>query len=199
MTKSGFGSRAPRSERKSEGLRTPATDRPGPGWPVPDWHRRLVAASCLVWLLTVVTRCSGSQRAAREEGKHDAGQRLPRARLPASHPWTMRQRRNLRVGSPYAFTPNGSFGDSVTGRDALKAFAERYHEENGSAPRHWYTALVLAPTDDGAEGRCYALTFNASTRSLMWTGTYKDVLVETAEGWRFSSRQLTIDTPASSE
>ena len=98
-----------------------------------------------------------------------------------------------------AFTPNGSFGDSVTGRDALIAFAERYHEENGSEPRHWYTALVLTPTADGAEGRCYALTFNASTRSLMWTGTYKDVLVETAEGWRFSSRQLTIDTPANGE
>ena len=98
-----------------------------------------------------------------------------------------------------AFTPNGSFGDSVTGRDALIAFAERYHEENGSEPRHWYTALVLTATDDGAEGRCYALTFNASTRSLMWTGTYKDVLVETAEGWRFSSRQLTIDTPANGE
>ena len=28
------------------------------------------------------------------------------------------------------FTPEGSFGDSVTGRDALIAFAERYHEEN---------------------------------------------------------------------
>ena len=97
------------------------------------------------------------------------------------------------------FTPDGSFGDSVTGRDALVAFAERYHEENGSEPRHWYTALVLTPTADGAEGRCYALTFNSSARSLMWTGTYRDVLVETSEGWRFSSRQLTIDTPANSE
>jgi hypothetical protein len=94
------------------------------------------------------------------------------------------------------FTPGGSFGDSVTGRDALVAFAERYHEENGSEPRHWYTALVLTPTAEGAEGRCYALTFNASTRSLMWTGTYKDVLVKTSAGWRFSSRQLTIDTTA---
>ena len=94
------------------------------------------------------------------------------------------------------FTPGGSFGDSVTGRDALVAFAERYHEENGSEPRHWYTALVLTPTAEGAEGRCYALTFNASTRSLMWTGTYKDALVKTSAGWRFSSRQLTIDTTA---
>ena len=42
------------------------------------------------------------------------------------------------VGWADAFTPNGSFGDSVTGRDALIAFAERYHEENGSEPRHWY-------------------------------------------------------------
>ena len=94
------------------------------------------------------------------------------------------------------FTPDGSFGDSVTGRDALIAFAERYHEENGSEPRHWYTALVLTPTAEGAEGRCYALTFNSSTRSLMWTGTYRDVLVKTSAGWRFSSRQLTIDTTA---
>ena len=95
-----------------------------------------------------------------------------------------------------AFTPNGSFGDSVTGRDALIAFAERYHEENGNEPRHWYNALVLTPTANGAEGACYAITFNVSTRSIMWTGTYKDVLVKTSGGWRFSSRQLTIETPA---
>ena len=92
------------------------------------------------------------------------------------------------------FTPDGSFGDSVTGRDALIVFAERYHEENGDAPRHWYGALVLAPSADGAEGRCYAVTFNSRTQSLMWTGTYRDLLVKTSEGWRFSSRQLTIDT-----
>ena len=97
-----------------------------------------------------------------------------------------------------AFTPTGSFGDSVTGRDALLAFAERYHEENGNEPRHWYNALVLTSTADGAEGACYAVTFNSSTGSLMWTGTYKDVLVKTSEGWRFSSRQLTID-PANNE
>ncbi len=95
-----------------------------------------------------------------------------------------------------AFTPHGSFGDSVTGRDALIAFAEGYHEDNGSEPRHWYNALVITPTADGAEGRCYALTFNSRTRSIMWTGTYKDVLVKTSDGWRFSSRQLTIDTVA---
>ena len=93
-----------------------------------------------------------------------------------------------------AFTPNGSFGDAVTGRDALIAFAEGYHEDNGSEPRHWYNALVITPTADGAEGRCYALTFNSRTRNIMWTGTYKDVLVKTSDGWRFSSRQLTIDT-----
>ena len=97
------------------------------------------------------------------------------------------------------FEPDGSFGDSVTGRDALVAFAERYHEENGSEPRHWYTALVLTPTAEGAEGRCYALTFNSSTRRLMWSGTYKDALVKTSAGWRFSSRHLTIDSTADSE
>ena len=98
-----------------------------------------------------------------------------------------------------AFTPDGSFGDAVTGRDALIAFAERYHEENGSAPRHWYNALVLTPTANGAEGACYAVTFNVNTQRVMWTGTYKDVLVKTSDGWRFSSRQLTIDTPASQQ
>ena len=92
------------------------------------------------------------------------------------------------------FTPDGSFGDSVTGREALIAFAEQYHEENGDAPRHWYGALVLTPTADGAEGRCYAVTFNSRARSLMWTGTYRDALVRTADGWRFSSRHLTMDT-----
>lgn len=94
------------------------------------------------------------------------------------------------------FTAEGSFGDAVTGREALIAFAERYHEENGSEPRHWYTALILTPTAAGAEGRCYAVTFNSRTRSLMWTGTYRDLLVQTPDGWRFSSRQLTIDPTA---
>ena len=91
------------------------------------------------------------------------------------------------------FTPDGSFGDAVTGRAALIAFAEQYHEENGDAPRHWYGALVLTPTAEGAEARCYAVTFNSRTQSLMWTGTYRDTLVKTADGWRFSQRQLTID------
>ena len=94
------------------------------------------------------------------------------------------------------FTAEGSFGDAVTGREALIAFAERYHEENGSEPRHWYTALILTPTAEGAEGRCYAVTFNSRTRSLMWTGTYRDTLVKTPDGWRFTSRQLTIDPTA---
>lgn len=91
------------------------------------------------------------------------------------------------------FTPDGSFGDAVTGRAALIAFAVQYHEENGDAPRHWYGALVLTPTAEGAEGRCYAVTFNSRTQSLMWTGTYRDTLVKIADGWRFSQRQLTID------
>ena len=91
------------------------------------------------------------------------------------------------------FTPDGSFGDAVTGRDALIAFAEQYHEDNGDAPRHWYGALVLTPTAEGAEGRCYAVTFNSRTQSLMWTGTYRDTLVKTAAGWRFALRQLTMD------
>ena len=103
------------------------------------------------------------------------------------------------IGWADAFTPNGSFGDSVAGRDALIAFAEGYHEDNGSEPRHWYSALVITPTADGAEGRCYALTFNSRTRSIMWTGTYKDVLVKTTDGWRFSSRQLTIDDVANND
>ena len=28
----------------------------------------------------------------------------------------------------------------------------------------------------------------------MWTGTYRDALVKTADGWWFSSRHLTMDT-----
>lgn len=94
------------------------------------------------------------------------------------------------------FTPDGSFGDAVTGRAALIAFAEQYHEENGDAPRHWYGALVLTPTAEGAEGRCYAVTFNSRTQSLMWTGTYRDALVQTPDGWRFALRQLTMDPTA---
>lgn len=105
------------------------------------------------------------------------------------------------IGWADAFTPNGSFNsaESSAGRDDLVAFAERYHENNGPYPRHWYNGLVITPTSDGAEGKCYALTFNVNTRSVMWTGTYKDTLVKTSKGWRFSSRHLTVDTPSNGE
>ena len=105
------------------------------------------------------------------------------------------------IGWADTFTPNGSFnsGESTAGRDKLTAFAERYHENNGPYPRHWYNGLVITPTADGAEGKCYALTFNVKNRSVMWTGTYKDTLVKTSMGWLFSSRHLTIETPSNGE
>ena len=58
---------------------------------------------------------------------------------------------------------------------------------------------MLTPTAEGAEGRCYAVTFNSRTQSLMWTGTYRDLLVKTAGGWRFSSRHLTMDPTGSGQ
>ena len=105
------------------------------------------------------------------------------------------------IGWAHTFTLDGSFNsaDSTVGRDALIAFAERYHETNGPDPRHWYNGLVITPTASGVESKCYALTFNVKTRHVMWTGTYQDVLVKTSDGWQFSSRHLTIETPIAGE
>ncbi|HUE96732.1 MAG TPA: nuclear transport factor 2 family protein [Longimicrobiaceae bacterium] len=94
------------------------------------------------------------------------------------------------------FVENGRFGNSE-GRAALIEFAEGFHESNPQS-RHWNTNLRLTQTADGAAGTTYLMLYNVGVRppAVIATGIYQDVLVRTAQGWRFQSRQVQIDRPA---
>ena len=95
------------------------------------------------------------------------------------------------------FTDDGVFGNSE-GRAELVAFAEGFHESNPQS-RHWNTNLHVTPSADGAAGTTYLMLWNAGVRpaAIIATGIYTDELVRSAEGWRFKSRQVAIDRPAS--
>ena len=63
--------------------------------------------------------------------------------------------------------------------------------------RHWQNNLVITPTADGATARVYWVSFEVSYSppKPALSGHYDDVLVRTADGWRFSERVLVIDEP----
>lgn len=91
------------------------------------------------------------------------------------------------------FTEDGRFGNSE-GRAALVTFAENFHASNPNS-RHWNTNVHVTGTGDGAAGTCYLILYDVGQRppGVTVTGTYNDVLVRTSDGWRFQSRQVTID------
>ncbi|MGE0393950.1 MAG: nuclear transport factor 2 family protein [Vicinamibacterales bacterium] len=92
------------------------------------------------------------------------------------------------------FTPDGSMqvdGRTLTGRKELAAFAAT----GEPALRRWLSNLYIEPTADGAVGWAYVLTIDGFTptgtpsKATIGTGVlYRDVLVRTADGWRFKSR-----------
>jgi actinorhodin biosynthesis protein ActVIA len=95
------------------------------------------------------------------------------------------------------FVPDGRFGNSV-GRDALVTFATNFHASNPSS-RHWNSNIQVTATADGAAGTCYLMLWNVGVRPavIIVTGIYQDELVKTTNGWRFKSRVVTTDQPAS--
>jgi 3-phenylpropionate/cinnamic acid dioxygenase small subunit len=95
------------------------------------------------------------------------------------------------------FIEDGRFGNNE-GRDALVGFAEGFHAQNPNT-RHWNTNIRITPTAQGAAGTCYLMLWNVGARpqTIVLTGTYQDALVKTDEGWRFESRRVAIDPPAS--
>lgn len=86
---------------------------------------------------------------------------------------------------------------SVTGRDAI---VERTVGRWNARPpeherRHLQNNLVVKPTADGATSRVYWVSFEVSYSppKPALSGHYDDVLVRTADGWRFKERVLVID------
>jgi hypothetical protein len=79
---------------------------------------------------------------------------------------------------------------------ALVGFIHQWRDKmGGSSRRHWNTNLRIVGTPEGASGSVYLMLVDVSTKpvSIFSTGIYADVLVKTAEGWRFKSRQIKND------
>ena len=95
-----------------------------------------------------------------------------------------------------SFTTDGVFdvggGKKFVGREALLAFAHGVAKTNNGAPHHFATNIRIEPSPEGATGSAYF--FNVPTpetgkpAAITRTGTYEDVIVKTAEGWRFKQR-----------
>jgi hypothetical protein len=93
------------------------------------------------------------------------------------------------------FTPDGVFNKRFTGRDALMGFIKNWSAGGGNLRRHWNTNLKITGTVDGAVGSVYLLLWNVGVKpqTIMSTGMYADVLVKTASGWKFKTRDVIAD------
>jgi hypothetical protein len=89
------------------------------------------------------------------------------------------------------FTPDGVFNNSTRGHDALVQFVRDWRDKrNGANRRHWNSNLVITPTADGASGSVYLILLDIGVKPPVaaTTGMYEDMLVKTAQGWRFKTR-----------
>jgi ketosteroid isomerase-like protein len=97
------------------------------------------------------------------------------------------------------FTADGVFASNFKGREALKGFENDWRtspQMNGAARRHFAADLVITPSAEGATATVSAILVDLSTRpaSIANFVSYNDVLVKTAQGWRFKSRAVAPQT-----
>jgi bifunctional aromatase (cyclase/dehydratase) len=102
------------------------------------------------------------------------------------------------------FTADGVFANNFKGHDALVGFVNTWRTNpamNGNLRRHFSADLVITSTADGATASVSTLLVDLSTKPVSIANfvTYADVLVKTADGWRFKSRAVKSEggpTPA---
>lgn len=103
------------------------------------------------------------------------------------------------------FTPDGSFeclglpegnpfGGKHVGAAALKAYCERHFGMGKGKGRHGNFNLLIEGDGDAATMQCYMDAYSTG-RPSGTTGIYRDTLRRTPDGWRFVTRQVTIDAP----
>jgi bifunctional aromatase (cyclase/dehydratase) len=93
------------------------------------------------------------------------------------------------------FTPDGVFANTFKGHDALVGFVNTWRSSpamNGAMRRHFSADLIITPSADGATGAVSTILVDLSTHPASMANyvTYSDVLVKTAEGWRFKVRSV---------
>jgi hypothetical protein len=101
-------------------------------------------------------------------------------------------------GNAYAdlFAPDGVFGGTTTGREALAKLARSTQAARGGPAytRHYLTNVIIHPTSEGARGSQYLVAIDVSEggkpSTVVHGGRYDDLYVRTPDGWRFKSRQL---------
>ena len=78
---------------------------------------------------------------------------------------------------------------TLNGRNEIAAYVKGPARQR---PRvgHGNSNLVITPTASGATGRVYLILYNLESNPPRVTGggVYDDILVKTAEGWRFKKR-----------
>ena len=84
------------------------------------------------------------------------------------------------------YTADGSF-NNFQGQEGLRKFMSGRAAGN---TRHWNTNLLITPTAEGAKGAVYLLLVDVGTTppAVARAAKYDDVLVKTAQGWRFKKR-----------
>jgi SnoaL-like domain len=90
-------------------------------------------------------------------------------------------------------------GSPVTGHEQLAALAAK----NASCLQTWLTNLMIEPSAEGAIGWAYIWQINlacgsrpaaadaAAKSAVKEAGVYRDVIVKTADGWKFKRRSYT--------
>ncbi|MFT4083488.1 MAG: nuclear transport factor 2 family protein [Nocardioides sp.] len=89
---------------------------------------------------------------------------------------------------------------SHRGRGELEAFAQSAIEKRHGLGRHWTGNLIVrpsGPTRDRAEATSYVLFVEidpeSGERRIAISGTHRDELVRTPDGWRLRSRTVVAD------
>lgn len=105
------------------------------------------------------------------------------------------------------FTDDGTFATYLSGHqpEHVSGLVERTDLTGNRGHRHLTSNIVIDPTPEGANGQCHVLVLGRATPYdpdsyatavngyTLKTGFYKDELVRTEAGWRFSVRHLYLD------
>jgi hypothetical protein len=96
------------------------------------------------------------------------------------------------------WVPNGKFiatYGTFEGHEAIKEFI-RGHIKAGKEDGARHTLVNYVIEGDGDRATVYSLVVKVQVEKapfIIATGVYNDVVVRTAEGWKFESRQLDVD------
>ena len=92
------------------------------------------------------------------------------------------------------FTPDGQF-NNVKGTEALKRQIQNTTAK-GTNLRHWQSQLLLTPVPGGVQAKVYVIQFDITAKPITPASfsRYDDLLVKTADGWKFKEKMRSSDT-----